>query len=56
MSLDLTKLVDLVDVEVGKEYELVITTYAGLYHYCVGDIVRVTGFHNSAPQFHFGRK
>ncbi|GAB4838840.1 hypothetical protein Ancab_028382 [Ancistrocladus abbreviatus] len=50
------QLVDLVDVEVGKEYELVITTYAGLYRYRVGDILRVTGFHNSAPQFHFVRR
>ncbi|TYI99868.1 hypothetical protein E1A91_A13G047200v1 [Gossypium mustelinum] len=50
------KLVDLVDVEVGKEYELLITTYAGLCRYRVGDILRVTGFHNSAPQFHFVRR
>ncbi|GER36885.1 auxin-responsive GH3 family protein [Striga asiatica] len=49
-------LVDLADVEVGKEYELVITTYAGLYRYRVGDILRVTGFHNSAPQFQFVRR
>ncbi|KAL1566062.1 putative indole-3-acetic acid-amido synthetase GH3.1 [Salvia divinorum] len=45
--------VDLVNVEIGKEYELVITTYGGLYRYRVGDIFRVTGFHNSAPQFRF---
>ncbi|KAK7275074.1 hypothetical protein RIF29_16181 [Crotalaria pallida] len=51
-----SRLVDLADVEVGKEYELVITTYAGLYRYRVGDILRVTGFHNSAPQFHFVRR
>ncbi|XP_027106047.2 probable indole-3-acetic acid-amido synthetase GH3.1 [Coffea arabica] len=50
------KLVDLADVEIGKEYELVITTYAGLYRYRVGDILRVTGFHNSAPQFRFVRR
>ncbi|XP_042493811.1 probable indole-3-acetic acid-amido synthetase GH3.1 [Macadamia integrifolia] len=50
------RLVDMVDVEVGKEYELVITTYAGLYRYRVGDILRVTGFYNSAPQFHFVRR
>ncbi|XP_058191189.1 probable indole-3-acetic acid-amido synthetase GH3.1 [Rhododendron vialii] len=50
------KLVDLADVEVEKEYELVITTYAGLCRYRVGDILRVTGFHNSAPQFHFVRR
>ncbi|KAL6218953.1 hypothetical protein ACLB2K_012160 [Fragaria x ananassa] len=56
MGLDPTRLVDLVDVEVGREYELVISTYAGLYRYRVGDILRVTGFHNSAPQFHFVRR
>jgi auxin responsive GH3 family protein len=53
---DSPQLVDLVNVEMGKEYELVITTYAGLYRYRVGDILRVTGFHNSAPQFHFVRR
>ncbi|XP_058081260.1 probable indole-3-acetic acid-amido synthetase GH3.1 [Magnolia sinica] len=50
------RLVDLADVEVGKQYELVITTYAGLCRYRVGDILRVTGFHNSAPQFKFIRR
>lgn len=55
-SLSPPKLVDLADVEVGKEYELVITTYAGLYRYRVGDILRVTGYHNSAPQFKFIRR
>ncbi|XP_061369534.1 indole-3-acetic acid-amido synthetase GH3.6-like [Gastrolobium bilobum] len=46
-------LVDLVDVELGQEYELVVTTYAGLYRYKVGDILRVAGFKNKAPQFNF---
>ncbi|XP_043712292.1 probable indole-3-acetic acid-amido synthetase GH3.1 isoform X2 [Telopea speciosissima] len=50
------QLVDLVDVEVGKEYEVVVTTYGGLYRYRVGDILRVTGFHNSAPQFQFVKR
>jgi len=49
-------LVDLADAEVGKEYELVITTYAGLCRYRVGDILHVTGFHNAAPQFRFVRR
>uniref|UniRef100_A0A0D9VVI9 Uncharacterized protein n=1 Tax=Leersia perrieri TaxID=77586 RepID=A0A0D9VVI9_9ORYZ len=49
-------LVDLARVEAGREYELVITTYAGLYRYRVGDILRVTGFHNAAPQFRFVRR
>ncbi|KAM1362400.1 hypothetical protein ACFX13_028061 [Malus domestica] len=50
------RLVDLADVEVGKKYELVITTYAGLCRYRVGDILEVTGFHNAAPQFRFVRR
>ncbi|XP_075482408.1 putative indole-3-acetic acid-amido synthetase GH3.1 [Primulina tabacum] len=50
------RLVDLADLEVGKEYELVVTTYSGLSRYRVGDILRVTGFHNSAPQFKFIRR
>ncbi|EYU19184.1 hypothetical protein ABFS82_13G175700 [Erythranthe guttata] len=47
------ELVDLVDVELGHEYELVVTTYAGLYRYRVGDVLRVAGFKNNAPQFNF---
>ncbi|CAA0830959.1 Probable indole-3-acetic acid-amido synthetase GH3.1, partial [Striga hermonthica] len=48
--------VDLVNVQIGKEYEVVLTTPAGLYRYRLGDIVRVTGFYNSAPQFRFVRR
>ncbi|KAJ9182773.1 hypothetical protein P3X46_006729 [Hevea brasiliensis] len=47
------ELVDLVDVKFGQEYELVVTTYAGLYRYRVGDVLRVAGFKNKAPQFNF---
>ncbi|KAM3395430.1 indole-3-acetic acid-amido synthetase GH3.6 [Capsicum galapagoense] len=50
---DKNDLVDLVDVKLGHEYELVVTTYAGLYRYRVGDILKVAGFKNKAPQFHF---
>ncbi|KAM0882956.1 hypothetical protein ACQ4PT_031944 [Festuca glaucescens] len=53
---DAAHLVDLARVEAGREYELVITTYAGLNRYRVGDILRVTGFHNAAPQFRFVRR
>ncbi|KAG6432966.1 hypothetical protein SASPL_104562 [Salvia splendens] len=48
-----SELVDLVNVEIGKEYELIVTNYNGLYRYRVGEKFRVTGFHNSAPQFRF---
>ncbi|KAF5746025.1 putative Indole-3-acetic acid-amido synthetase GH3.6 [Tripterygium wilfordii] len=47
------ELVDLVDVKIGQEYELVVTTHSGLYRYRVGDILRVAGFKNKAPQFNF---
>ncbi|KAJ0715585.1 putative GH3 family protein [Helianthus annuus] len=45
--------VDLSEVKLGQDYELVVTTYAGLYRYRVGDLLRVVGFKNKAPQFSF---
>ncbi|EOA21948.1 hypothetical protein CARUB_v10002450mg [Capsella rubella] len=45
--------VDLVDVKIGHDYELVVTTLSGLYRYRVGDVLRVTGFHNNSPHFRF---
>ncbi|KAF3430890.1 hypothetical protein FNV43_RR25620 [Rhamnella rubrinervis] len=50
---DHLQVVDLVDVKLGQYYELVVTTFTGLYRYRVGDILMVTGFHNNAPQFRF---
>nr|XP_043606736.1 indole-3-acetic acid-amido synthetase GH3.6-like [Erigeron canadensis] len=50
---DKQQLVDLADVKLGQEYELVVTTYAGLYRYRVGDVLKVVGFKNKAPQFSF---
>ncbi|CAN6448715.1 unnamed protein product [Victoria cruziana] len=48
-----TEIVKLADVEMGKDYEIVVTAYSGLYRYKVGDILRVAGFYNKAPQFKF---
>jgi auxin responsive GH3 family protein len=45
--------VDISGVEVGKMYEVVVTTYRGFYRYRLGDIVRVVGFYNSSPQVEF---
>ncbi|KAJ6712904.1 hypothetical protein OIU79_008988 [Salix purpurea] len=47
------EVVDLVDVKLGHYYELIVTTFTGLYRYRVGDILMVTGFCNNAPQFRF---
>ncbi|KAJ0980722.1 hypothetical protein J5N97_008977 [Dioscorea zingiberensis] len=45
--------VDISGVEIGELYEIVVTTYRGLYRYRLGDIVKVVGFHNSSPKVKF---
>ncbi|OIW02325.1 hypothetical protein TanjilG_11219 [Lupinus angustifolius] len=52
----IAKPVGLTEVKVGEEYEIVMTTPAGLYRYKVGDVVKVTGFYNSTPEFNFVRR
>lgn len=41
------------EVEKGKYYELVITTYSGLYRYRLGDIVEIGGFVGQTPLIKF---
>ncbi|KAK9690866.1 hypothetical protein RND81_09G159500 [Saponaria officinalis] len=48
--------VDMANVVVGQEYELVVTTYTGLYRYRVGDVLCPTRFYNSTPQFKISRR
>ncbi|MED6160714.1 Jasmonoyl--L-amino acid synthetase jar6 [Stylosanthes scabra] len=48
--------VGLTQVKIGEEYEIVITTPAGLYRYRLGDVVKVMGFYNSTPQLKFIRR
>ncbi|KAL7158868.1 hypothetical protein ABFS83_02G172200 [Erythranthe nasuta] len=45
--------VGLTEVEVGAEYEIIVTNFAGLYRYRLGDVVKVKGFHNSTPELQF---
>ncbi|KAL5205022.1 hypothetical protein ABZP36_009893 [Zizania latifolia] len=45
--------VALTDVVVGQQYEVVMTTFTGLYRYRLGDVVKVAGFHHSAPKLKF---
>ncbi|KAH9317066.1 hypothetical protein KI387_018835, partial [Taxus chinensis] len=45
--------VGLTEVKVGEEYEVVFTTFAGLYRYRLGDIVKVARFYNSTPQLSY---
>ncbi|XP_056698668.1 jasmonoyl--L-amino acid synthetase JAR6 [Spinacia oleracea] len=47
------KPVGLADVKLGEEYEIVVTNFAGLYRYKLGDSVKVMGFLNSTPNLKF---
>ncbi|XP_068668541.1 indole-3-acetic acid-amido synthetase GH3.10 [Aristolochia californica] len=40
-------------VRVGGEYEVVLTTFTGLYRYRLGDVVEVAGFYRGTPQLNF---
>jgi hypothetical protein len=44
------------ELEVGQRYQLILTSAAGLYRYCLGDLVEVTGFQGRAPLVTFLRK
>jgi len=44
---------DIAELAIGECYEIVLTTCAGLYRYRLGDVVRISGFHHSAPVFEF---
>ncbi|XP_057980120.1 jasmonoyl--L-amino acid synthetase JAR4 isoform X2 [Malania oleifera] len=47
------KPVGLTEVKVEEEYEVIVTNFAGLYRYRLGDVVKVVGFHNSTPELQF---
>ena len=40
-------------LEIGKEYELILTNLSGFYRYRINDVIRVTGFHNRCPMIVF---
>ena len=41
------------EVEVGREYFLVVTNWAGLWRYSMDDRVLVTGWHEQSPELEF---
>ena len=41
------------DLEVGTDYEVLMSTEAGLYRYAIGDRVRVHGYTGEAPMLEF---
>jgi hypothetical protein len=50
---DQPETVDVDQLEAGREYEVVLTNFAGLYRYRLDDIIRIMGFHGRAPIFKF---
>ncbi|KAF7823027.1 indole-3-acetic acid-amido synthetase GH3.10-like [Senna tora] len=45
--------IPLSQVKVGQQYEIVLTTFTGLYRCRLGDVVEVSGFHNGTPKLNF---
>ena len=41
------------DLEVGKEYEIILTNMSGFYRYRIEDVVKVTGYYNQSPKITF---
>ncbi len=41
------------ELEVGKEYELILTNMSGFYRYRIEDVVKVTGFYKQSPMVTF---
>lgn len=50
---DSQRILTLESIKAGKRYEVVLTTYEGLYRYRTGDIVEVTGFEKNLPTIKF---
>ncbi|PHU12292.1 putative indole-3-acetic acid-amido synthetase GH3.5 [Capsicum chinense] len=45
--------VPLSQVKTGQQYEVVLTTFTGLYRYRLGDVVEVEGFFKNTPKLNF---
>ena len=41
------------ELEIGKTYEIIITTGSGLYRYNLNDLVKVTSYYNKLPSLKF---
>lgn len=50
---DDTQVLSLDELEVGKEYEIIITNQAGFYRYSFGDIIKVIDYMNECPYVEF---
>ncbi len=41
------------ELEVGKEYEVILTNTSGFYRYRIEDVIKVTGYHYQSPKITF---
>lgn len=41
------------DLEVGKEYEIILTNMSGFYRYRIEDVIKVTGYYHQSPKVTF---
>lgn len=48
-SVDEERAVSMSEVEIGRQYAVVLTTFSGLYRYRMNDVVTIVGFHGEAP-------
>ncbi|MBQ8946248.1 MAG: GH3 auxin-responsive promoter family protein [Lachnospiraceae bacterium] len=53
LSVDEERVVLPRELRIDSCYELVLTTFSGLYRYAMGDMIRVTGFEGSVPVIRF---
>lgn len=52
-SEDETKTLLLNELEIGEDYEVVVTNLSGFYRYKIHDVVKVTGYYNETPILKF---
>ena len=50
---DFSRCVTIDELEVGKIYQLIVTSLVGFYRYRLSDSVKVTGFYNKTPTIEF---
>lgn len=50
---DFSKIVTIDQVEIGKEYEIIITNLSGFYRYRMRDAVRISGWYRKLPIMEF---
>ena len=53
---DTSKILSLDELEIGKEYEIIITNQAGFYRYSFGDVIKVIDYMNECPYVEFSHR